>query len=164
MIHNTLACQLDAVLEEFDNAKTDLANSANPDDFAINKAFYQPIIAKYQPTLIGECEKAIIWSKSMVKGWLADGMLSFNDHPDIDPVKIIKEIGSHVLTKTHSIYISIQKGLSIGLKVVDLESDQNLQVESFVCTSLRLLQTLSATSAPIIIENHDGIAFIKVKQ
>ena len=30
-------------------------------------AIWQPIIAKYNPTLIGECEKAIDWSEKMVE-------------------------------------------------------------------------------------------------
>ena len=40
----------------------------------IKIAVWQPIIAKYSPTLIGECEKAITWSEQMVKQWLSDFM------------------------------------------------------------------------------------------
>jgi len=36
---------------------------------------WQPIIGKYKPTLIGECEKTIEWSKEMAKDWLKIGML-----------------------------------------------------------------------------------------
>lgn len=33
-------------------------------------AIWQPIIAKYSPALIGECEKNIEWSETMVEDWL----------------------------------------------------------------------------------------------
>src|SRR6266545_3886710 len=58
------------VVEEFERAAKELQQ--NPTRVAL----WQPIIAKYHPTLIGECEKAIRWSVSMVKSWLVDGMFS----------------------------------------------------------------------------------------
>jgi hypothetical protein len=43
---------------------------------------WQPIIAKYHPTLVGECEKAIKWGDGMVKEWLVSGMLSTEQDAD----------------------------------------------------------------------------------
>jgi ClpP class serine protease len=48
-----IACQ--AVLEEFEQAKADIR--ANPQSAAL----WQVIIAKYHPTLLGACRKAIDW-------------------------------------------------------------------------------------------------------
>src|SRR5205085_10523613 len=56
------------VIEEFNRAKEEIA--ANPAAIPL----WQPIIAKYPPTLIGECEKAIEWSTEIVQGWLRSGM------------------------------------------------------------------------------------------
>jgi ClpP class serine protease len=52
------------VIEEFQTAKQDL--TANP----LLAHVWAPIIAKYSPTLIGECQKAIKWSEDMVTNWL----------------------------------------------------------------------------------------------
>src|SRR5207249_10607570 len=48
------------VIEEFERAAKEIA--LEPTRIAV----WQPIIAKYQPTLIGECEKAIDWAKQIV--------------------------------------------------------------------------------------------------
>ncbi len=57
------------VVEEFKRAFIEI--QADPKEAAAKAAVWQPIIAKYNPTLIGECEKAIKWSNEMVKEWLS---------------------------------------------------------------------------------------------
>src|SRR5690606_29994841 len=52
------------ILEEFKQAKEEI--KADPTTIPV----WQPIIAKYHPTLIGECDKAIKWSRTMTKDWL----------------------------------------------------------------------------------------------
>jgi ClpP class serine protease len=52
------------VVEEFLRAHTEIKSDPS------KAAVWQPIIAKYNPTLIGECEKSIDWSNEMVKEWL----------------------------------------------------------------------------------------------
>lgn len=56
------------IIEEFNRAVKEITE--DPKKIPI----WQPIIAKYSPTLIGECEKAIDWSNQMVKEWLITGM------------------------------------------------------------------------------------------
>ena len=50
---------------------------------------WREILRNYSPTLIGECEKAIKWSESMVSNWLKENMF-FKD-PDKDD-KVDKEV------------------------------------------------------------------------
>src|SRR5262249_10247900 len=87
---------------------------------------WQPIIAKYHPTFIGECEKAIDWSNEMVREWLARGM--FEGDPDAaNKISgIVAELSDHALTKSHARHISATKCAKLGLKVVRLEDDQQL--------------------------------------
>ena len=61
------------ILEEFSRAKQEI--QSNPATIPV----WQPIIAKYSPTLIGECEKAIAWCNEMTRSWLISGMLSNTD-------------------------------------------------------------------------------------
>ena len=99
------------VVEEFIRAHTEIR--ADPSKAAV----WQPIIAKYNPTLIGECEKAIDWSNQMVKEWLLSGMLSGIDNVEAKADIIIEELGDHSLNKSHARHLSAEKCESIGLNI-----------------------------------------------
>jgi len=142
------------IIEEFNRAKVEIQDN----NAAI--AVWQPIIAKYHPTLIGECEKAIAWSNEIVKEWLVAGM--FLEDPDAEQKadKVISELGDHALTKSHARHISIRKAKEIGLKVKALEDDHEFQ-DAVLSVHHATIQTLSSTPAVKIIENHKGVAFIQ---
>ena len=57
------------ILDEFDNAKKDILK--HPENIAV----WREILRKYNPTLIGECEKAIKWSETMVSEWLKNNIV-----------------------------------------------------------------------------------------
>lgn len=145
------------IIEEFTRAHKEIKD--DPSRIPV----WQPIIAKYPPTLIGECEKAIKWSEEMTREWLLRGMLK--DKPDGQnrADSILKELASHALTLSHSRHLSAAKCKDIGLEVEYLESDQALQ-EAVLSVHHSLVHTLSATPAFKIIENHNGVAFIQVAQ
>ena len=145
------------VVEEFNRAHAEIR--ADPSKAAV----WQPIIAKYNPTLIGECEKAIEWSTQMVKEWLLSGMLSgFNDAGAKADI-IIEELGNHSLNKSHARHLSAEKCESIGLKILKLESKPKIQ-DTVLSIHHACIHTLTSTSAIKIIENHNGIAFIQSEQ
>lgn len=128
-------------------------------------ALWQPIIAKYSPALIGECEKNIEWSETMVKEWLARNMLSDLPADEMKKVrcKIMKELADHTVSKSHGRHIPMQKCIDIGLKIEKLEEDQTLQ-DLVLSVHHSCLHTLSNTSSIKIIENQLGIAFIQITQ
>ena len=141
------------ITEEFERAKKEIKR-----DSALIP-IWQPIISKYNPTLLGECEKAIAWSNEMTKDWLKTGM--FHDcSVDAQIDKILLELGDHSLTKSHDRHLSIERCREMGLKIVPLESDQELQ-DAVLSLHHVCMQTLQSTSAVKIIENHKGTAFIK---
>lgn len=123
-------------------------------------AVWQPILSRYHPTLLGECEKAMAWSKEMTGEWLRSGM--FRDDPDGEAriEKIIEELSDHALTKSHSRHLSADRCRKIGLKIESLEDDDGLQ-EAVLSFHHSCLLTFSMTPAIKIIENHEGIAFVK---
>lgn len=143
------------VVEEFFRAHREIR--ADPSKAAV----WQPIIAKYQPTLIGECEKAIAWSNEMVKEWLLSGMLSGEEKAEEMANSIIAELADHVLTKSHARHISYSKARDVGLKVRLLEDEPGLQ-KAVLSVHHACIHTLSGTSASKIIENHIGVAFIQM--
>jgi hypothetical protein len=59
--------------------------------------------------------------------------------------------------------LPIERCRAIGLKVSALEEDQDLQ-ERVLSVHHACMLTLSATPAFKLIENHKGVAFIKVAQ
>jgi ATP-dependent protease ClpP protease subunit len=146
------------ILEEFRRAHQEISVDSS------KIPVWQPIIAKYHPTLIGECEKAIQWSIEMLKEWLKTGM--FKGRESIDEVlnKVILELGDHALTKSHARHLDKEYCRNAGLNIVDLEADQGIQ-DAILSVHHACMHTLSATPAIKIIENQNGIAFIKqVKQ
>jgi ClpP class serine protease len=62
-----------AILDEFEAARSDIAVDPN---LAL---LWQPILSKYRPGMVGDCRRAIDWSRSLVRSWLISGM--FADDP-----------------------------------------------------------------------------------
>lgn len=147
------------IVEEFKRAKKEISEDTSSSSIAV----WQPIIAKYNPTLVGECEKAIDWSNEMTREWLQTGMFDSEQNSDDKINNIIKELGDHALTKSHARHLSIERCREIGLKVRALEEDDRLQ-EAVLSLHHACMLTFSATHALKIVENHLGIAFIKVTQ
>lgn len=146
------------VIEEFNRAYAECKN--DPAKIPI----WQPIIAKYTPTLIGECQKAITWSEEMVKEWLISGMLKDDSNANTKADSIIKDLGDHALTKSHARHLSASKCKEeIGLNIEILEDNQEVQ-DAVLTVHHACIHTLSATSAYKIIENHNGTAFIQTVQ
>lgn len=145
------------VIEEFKRAFAEIQADQ------MKMAVWQPIIAKYNPTLIGECEKAIQWSNEMTKEWLVSGMLSADPERNDKADAILRELGDHALTKSHARHLSAKKCSEIGLNVRLLEDDHDLQ-EAVLSVHHACIHTLGATPAYKIIENHKGVVFIQIAQ
>lgn len=146
------------IVEEFNRAKKEVREDT------ATIPIWQPIIAKYSPALIGECEKAIAWSEEMTRELLRTCMFQGDDR-DCNPIieQIVTELGDHALTKSHARHLSAQRCREIGLKIDDLERCQMLQ-DAVLSLHHTCMLTFSSTPAVKIIENHEGTAFIKVAQ
>ncbi|MGV7929392.1 MAG: S49 family peptidase [Spirochaetota bacterium] len=145
------------IVEEFKRAYSEIRSDA------AKIPVWQPIIAKYPPAFVGECEKAIAWSNEIVSECLKSSM--FENDPDVDTKikKILEELGDHALTKSHARHLSLEKCKSMGLNVKSLEDDQKLQ-DAILSTHHSCIHTLTSTPAFKIIENHNGVAFIQIAQ
>lgn len=142
------------VIQEFENAKNEIAK--NPATIPL----WQMIINKYHPTFIGQCYKAIELSKELIEEWLENGKMFENDENKKEKIKtIIKYLNNNAETKIHSRHISNIKAKEIGLKVTDLEEDDNFQ-DAVLSIHHCYMHTFSHSNAVKIIENHKGIATI----
>ncbi|WP_217923758.1 SDH family Clp fold serine proteinase [Miltoncostaea oceani] len=145
------------IVEEFKQAFDDIAR--NPASIPL----WQPIIAKYHPTLIGECQKAIKWSRDMTTEWLKTGMFA-DDMPNnvraAKAMKVVDELADHALTLSHARHIDIDRAKDLGLNITTLEDDDDLQ-DAVLTVHHLTVQTLSDTASVKIIENDQGVAFIQ---
>jgi hypothetical protein len=145
------------VVEEFQKAAAEIQRNQ------LMALVWQPIISKYTPTLIGECQRAIAWSEDMVRSWLESGML--RDDPDKvgKARRTVTAFGDHALTLSHSRHLGIEQVRGTGVAVRSLEYDQALQ-EAVLTVHHACIQTLSDTASVKIIENQNGVAHVRVYQ
>lgn len=144
-----LACQ--AILDEFEQAKEDIRK--NPQSALL----WQSIIGKYHPTLLGACKKAIEWSETMVAQWLENNMCE-GDKEKVQ--KVIQTFASHTKQKSHSRHISKQECKDVGLTIIDLEENQELQ-DAVLTTHHVFMHTFSSTLGVKLIENQNGTTYIE---
>jgi hypothetical protein len=149
--HNGLAAH--GVIEEFRTAHEQV--KADPTKIPL----WQPIIANYSPTLIGECQKAIEWARIIVFDWLASGMFASNFDRD-KITRIVNELSEHPLTLSHARHLSIDKCIEIGLVVEKMEDSRPLQ-DAVLSVHHACMHTLAGTNAYKLIENQNGVAYIQ---
>lgn len=141
------------IIEEFNNIKK---------EYAINPSAsyaWGPILSKYTPTLIGECQKAIDWSNGLVEQWLTENMFCNEPHAGDKARIVVDNIGSHALTKSHSRHLHINDLRNLGLKITELENDAELQ-DLVLSIHHSSIITFGSTKAAKIIENQNGVSFI----
>lgn len=141
------------IIEEFESIKKE--HATNP----IAAQVWGPILNKYNPTLIGECQKAIDWSNGLVQQWLIDNMFSQEPEPVSKSKTVVDLLGSHALTLSHSRHIHRADLKGIGLSIMDLENDSKLQ-DLVLSIHHSCIITLGSTKAVKIIENQNGISYI----
>ena len=156
---NGISCA--GVIEEFNKAMRDIKR--NPERVPI----WQVIVSRYHPTFIGDCKKAIEWAERTVTEWLSSNMLSGNPNPKKEAVRIVRELGSHKKTFSHSKHIHFDECNSMGIKVVHLEGLDTRKIGG--CEDLQdcvltihhtYMHTFSKSTAVKIVENHMGNAMI----
>lgn len=141
------------IIEEFENIKQEHVN--NP----LGTQVWGPILSKYTPTLVGECQKVIDWSNGLVKQWLIENMFEGVINAEDKANSVVESIGSHALTKSHSRHLHIDYLRNIGLNITALEDDSELQ-DKVLSIHHSTMITLSSTKAAKIIENQNGVSFI----
>ena len=143
-----------AVVEEFDRAGREMKE--DPDRVQL----WRPILEQYEPTMVGECEKAIAWSREVARDLLLTGM--FADASDADAVvdRVLHGLIDHPVTKAHARHLPIETVREMGLAVQALEDDPALH-DAVLSVHNAALLTFMNTPAYRLIENQDGLSFIQ---
>lgn len=146
---NGVSCH--GIIEEFNEACARVSTS--PHELPL----WQQIISKYHPTFLGNCKQAIDMASTIVHGWLVSTM--FDNDPDATTKAdtIVSMLNDPQKTKDHARHIHFDKAVDMGLKVEQLEDDQDLQ-DLVLTVHHTYMHTLSAPTISKVIENQDGVA------
>lgn len=142
------------VLEEFKKAEEQII--ANPAMVNV----WGPILSKYHPTFLGQCQKAKDWTKDFLTKQLEKNMFCEETDPKAKVERIVNLLMDTSTNKAHDRHIHAPTLIEHGLKVTMLEGDQELQ-DLVLTLHHAYMNALMNTSAFKFIENDRGIAFVK---
>lgn len=142
------------IKSEFEEAKRDLVE--HPENFPYWKIKLQQFPAAFLKTAIDAIELADL----LVKEWLTSCMFSDEKQIDNDKIgNIVKTLNDHADSKTHGRHFDVVFCKNMGLKIINMEEDQELQ-DKILSVHHSYVHTLAATSAVKIIENQEGKCMI----
>lgn len=88
---------------------------------------WQPILAKYNPTFIGSCQRAIEWSDEILEYSLKNNMFKDDVNCDEKIKKIKAVLGSPKDTKHHNRHLNPNRCKDLGLNISFMEDNQEEQ-------------------------------------
>lgn len=147
---NGLSCQ--EAIDEFNQAVADV--TANPASLGL----WQVRIAKYDPTFLVSCKNALEWSKSYTKKWLGKNYKL----GDSEAEEMAKPFVDHSESKSHARHFPAAQCREIGLRVIDLESDQELQ-DYVLSLHHCFMFYFDKSNAFKAVENQLGARYIRVQ-
>lgn len=142
------------VLKEFQMAISDTLSAPN------KSLIWKEIIGQYRPTFVVECQNVIDLSEQLITDWLLDCMFKKKKNKSVIVKNVVAELIDHSKSLVHDRHYDYEKCKKIGLKVMKLENDSNLQDKVLSIHHLYLLSTYLLPSAIKFIEAHDGNSLI----
>jgi hypothetical protein len=141
-----------AILEQFRKAQEDCAT--NPK----NLNSWLPMLSQYGPALLVRCQDQIDFGKELIDNWLKAYM--FKNEAETIPDNIANYLSNHANFKTHGKHISIDKAKEIGLKIEQLEDDQEFQ-DKVLSAFHATMHAFGSTNTAKVIANQNGNCFMK---
>lgn len=121
---------------------------------------WQQIIGQYRPAFLSQCENAIQWSNEFVTNQLRTVMFDGDPAAAGRARKIVKELSSYKINKTHDRHLHAEECERIGLRIERIEEDQELQ-DLVLTVHHCFMHSLMNTPSYKMIENHMGVALVK---
>ncbi|WP_201269354.1 SDH family Clp fold serine proteinase [Sinorhizobium meliloti] len=137
------------VLAELDRAIAEI--KAEP----LKQIVWSQVFSKYPPAFIMDCERQVEGSRDMVAAWLRANMLRGEEKATEKAKAIVSGLMDYKGTTEHSHHFLIDKCRAIGLNVLALEDNQDLQ-EAVLSVHHSYVATFARTDAIKIIENAIG--------
>ena len=141
------------IVTEFQEAKNDLDNNANA------KTYWELQLKKYPAAFFYSVVDAINLSSALASEWLSEYMFGNEDKQEVKK-KVRKIVGKlNANNKSHSRHFTSDFCKSLGMNILELESDQALQ-ELILSIHHAFVITIDATPATKIIENQNAARYI----
>lgn len=123
-------------------------------------AVWQPILSKYHPTFLSECENAIKWSTSFVQRQLETIM--FKGRPDATDLakKAVQALTSYRGNRGHDKHLHYDECKGMNLNVEKIETDPEFQ-DLVLTVHHCYMHKLMNTTVFKLIENQHGRGMIK---
>lgn len=141
------------IIAEFQDAKADLQN--NPK----SKDYWKLRLEKYPVAFFYSVADAITLSGTLTSEWLSKYMFSDVSKEEARKKinKILNKLNSN--NKSHARHFSLEECQNLGLNVIPLEADQELQ-ELVLSVHHAFIITMDNSGAAKLIENHTGARYI----
>lgn len=121
----------------------------------LKQILYQQVFSKYPPAFIRDCERSRDGCRAMVAGWLAENMLAHEADPQAAAATIMSQLMDYAGTTAHNHHFLIDKCREMGLNVVALEDDQELQ-EDVLSVHHSFVASFARTNSIKVIQNSEG--------
>ena len=122
-----------------------------------NKAMiWREIISQYRPTFVGECQNVVQLADDLVTNWLTTGMFKKSENKAEKAKKVMDELLNHDASKVHDRHYDFEKCKSLGLNVVSLELNQDLQDKVLSLYHMYFLSIYRINTALKFIESQNG--------
>lgn len=144
----------DVVVTEFRRAFDEI--KADP----MRAHVWAPILSRYSPSFLTQCEYAVDWSQTFVNSALVANMFADDPEAISRATGVVKDLSSADLNKAHNKHLGIDKVRSLGVVVEQLEDDQALQ-DAVLTVHHCFMHTMTTTTAIKIVENGEGRAAVR---
>lgn len=146
------------IVSEFYNAHEEIKKDSSKTNV------WGPIMARYHPSLIETCKKAISWSEELAEEYLTGSMFKKEIESGDKDVReridnIIGLLTDSELTKSHARHIPTYLCKKYGLKITEIEECQDLQ-DTILSIRHASVLTVMNTPAVKIIENQNDQSYI----
>lgn len=142
-----------AIKDQFELAKKECSDPKNI-------GAWLPILRSYAPGLLAQCDHQRKLAEDFVQRSLAKYMFAQDGDRDEKAGKAAAWFANFAEFRSHGRRVSRDDARAQGIKVTDLEQDDELQ-DAILSVYHALQHTLSGTPAAKIIENHHGRAWVQ---
>jgi ATP-dependent protease ClpP protease subunit len=141
------------ILADFRKAKEEISQDPK------KQGVWYPILQKYSPGLLQKCQQNIDLSKNLVSEWLSTNMYKFQSNTQASDIKrIVDALTDTEELKIHGRHLPLDYCRKIGIKVENLEDDQDLQ-DKVLSIHHALTHTFSSTRSIKIVQNQLGMIY-----
>jgi hypothetical protein len=144
-----------SIIEQFDRAAKELNGSPH------KLPVWIPILEKFAPALLVQCDNFIALSKKLVSSWLSQYMFAGEENGKRKAGRIARHLADEKRTLSHARRVDAAELLTLGAKIERLE-DQTSELQQAVRDlHLAIMATLDGTGVIKLFENSEGACLVR---